>query len=172
MADRSTDGVTVGKFYRVSAVRVHEWHGLCNSWVLVVGPKHEDREIIGFQWEHFHVDWRFAPKRVFDYLVSIRDEESGVHGWTVLDPDTHGNRVILEGPTLRRMKCKRDVPPYPSQRATWLPKLRERFACAKLTNGHCPHRGIPVSAMRREGDVLVCPGHGLRWSATTGELIR
>lgn len=170
--NRTTDGVTVGKFYRVPAVRVARWHGWRDIWIAVIGPKHEDAEIVGFPWQHFHVDWRFVQRRIFDQLSWIRGP-TYVHAYPIQDPDGAGTKVILEGPVLRRMKCKRTLAgPFPREAAHWIPKLEEKFACARLVNGLCPHRGIPVSAMHRDGDVLTCPGHGLRWSATTGELIR
>ena len=167
-----TEQVTVGKFYMVPAVRVVDWHGCKNEWIAVIGPKHEDAEIIGFKWQHFHIDWRFAPRRVFDRMASIMGG-AYVHAYPIQDPDGRGDKAILEGPVLRRLKCKRELSgPFPRAAARWIPALEEKFACARLVNGLCPHRGIPVSAMHRDGDVLTCPGHGLRWSATNGELIR
>jgi hypothetical protein len=160
--------VTIGKFYRVPAVLVAEWHRF-RGWLPVIGPMHEDSEIIGFPWQHFHCDWRFMPHKLFEGLSYPRGPEF-VYSWPIQCPDGRGDRVILEGPTLKLMKCKRELPSFPRvAKDAWPEKLRTKYACARLINGHCPHRGIPVSAMRRDGDILECPGHGLRWNALTGE---
>ena len=157
----------LGKYYQVPAVRVDNWHGF-EGWLPVVGPKHEDAEIIKFPWEHFHIDWRFAARSLFDYIASFRGA-SYVLAWPVQCPDTRGERVIQEGPILKRMTYKRETPQFPPRPSTsWAPVLAQKYACAKLINGVCPHRGIPVSAMHREGDILTCPGHGLQWNAITG----
>lgn len=156
----------VGKFYEVPAVRVSEWHRFV-GWLPVIGPFHEDAEIVGFKPHHFHADWRFMPQRLWKYFKDWRTE-GGHFGWPIQCPDNRGKRVILEGPTLKRMTYKRDPGRFPIQNARWLEPLGRAMACAKLTNGVCPHRGIPVSAMHREGDILTCPGHGLQWNAITG----
>jgi len=159
----------VGRIYRVPAVLVTGWWHY-RGWLPVIGPMHEDAEFLNFPWPHFHVDWRFAPEAVWE---SHRDfPNQGSHfAMPIQCPDKRGNQVIVRGPELRRMKCKRAPGRFPVERANerWLPALRAKFACAKLINGTCPHRGIPVSAMYRDGDILTCPGHGLQWNALTGE---
>lgn len=164
---RMADSMTVGKFYTVPAVRVRTWHGF-SGWLPVIGPKHEDAEFINFPWQHYHLDWRFAPDSVFKKLSYWRGP-TFVYGAAIQCPDTRGTRVIDEGPVQKRMKCKREPPAYPFDSAPWVKALAAKYACAKLTKGLCPHRGIPVTAMIRDGDILTCPGHGLRWNALTGE---
>jgi hypothetical protein len=158
--------VIIGKFYQVPAVRVLDWHGF-EGWLPVIGPKHEDKEIVGFPWEHFHLDWRFVPRRVFDWIAGIRGPQY-VYASPIQCPNMRGERVIDEGPILKRMTYKRELPPFPRAPTSWVPVLAKKYACAKLINGVCPHRGIPVSAMHRDGDILTCPGHGLQWNAITG----
>lgn len=158
----------VGQFYQVPAVRVATWHDFV-GWLPVIGPMHEDAEFVKFPWQHFHLDWRFVPTRMWNKIGN--GLYPGHHfAWPVQCPDNNGKRVILEGPVPKRMKCKRDPGRFPVEKAinSWLKPLSEAFACAKLVNGVCPHRGIPVSAMHREGDILTCPGHGLQWNAITG----
>jgi hypothetical protein len=167
MADQHVE-YEVGRFYRVPSVRVLAWRGF-TGWLPVIGPKHEDAEVVNFPWPHFHMDWRFAPERVFGWYQDIRGP-SYVYGAVIQCPDRHGLKVVAEGPTPKLMKCKRASPPYPAD-VPWIAALTKQFACAKLIKGACPHRGIPVSAMIRNGDVLTCPGHGLRWSAITGEAL-
>lgn len=167
---KSPDNPIVGKFYAVPAVRVTTWNSF-RGWLPVVGPKHEDADFINFPWSHFHIDWRFAPGRMLVYCGGWRGQDHAL-AWPVQCPDSYGKQVILEA-SLRRMKCKREAIRFPVERAEekWLPALRDKYACAKLIKGVCPHRGIPVSAMHRDGDVLTCPGHGLSWHAITGELV-
>jgi hypothetical protein len=160
--------VNIGEFYRVPAVLVREWWGF-KGWLPVMGPMHEDSEFVNFPWQHFHIDWRFAPTRVWN---ANRDWplEGSHFGSPIQCPDKRGDRVIVQGPELRRMKYKRDPGRYPIGRARWLQAMQKRFACSKLINGTCPHRGIPVSAMHQDGDILTCPAHGLQWNAVTGLL--
>lgn len=158
----------IGRYYRVPAVLVNEWWGYV-GWVPVIGPKHEDAEIIGFPGQHFHVNWRFAPREIWKQFGDSPWE--GQHfAFPIQCPDSRGAQVIERGPEVRLMKCKRDPGAFPMARAEkrWLPELRAKYACTKLLNGACPHRGIPVSAMHRDGDILTCPGHGLQWNAVTG----
>jgi hypothetical protein len=160
----------IGQFYQVPAVRVATWHKFV-GWIPVIGPMHEDTEFVNFPYQHFHIDWRFVPREIWS-KIGNRNYANHHFAWPIQCPDTYGKQVILEGPTLRRMKCKRDAGKFPIERAKWLEPLRQSLGCAKLTNGLCPHRGIPVSAMHREGDILTCPGHGLQWNAVTGLLHR
>lgn len=166
---------TVGRFYMVEAVRVIDWHGFHGIWLPIIGPKHEDADVIGFDAVHWHVDWRFASQRVVDRILSIPTSRgtSSVYAWPVSDPDGWNRKAIDQGPELRRMKCKREWPAMPWEKLNraWLPKLAAKYACARLKNGKCPHRGIPVSEMKREGDILICPAHALKWSAITGEAV-
>ena len=158
----------IGKFYKVPAVRVATWHKFV-GWLPVIGPMHEDAEFVNFPWQHFHINWGFVPNCIWDKIGNAL--YPGHHfAWPIQCPDGHGKRVILEGPVMKRMKYKRDPGRFPVEaaRAKWLVRLEQSMACAKLINGVCPHRGIPVSAMHREGDILTCPGHGLQWNAITG----
>lgn len=159
----------IGRYYRVPAVLVEEWWGFRGGWIPVIGPMHEDAEIVNFPWQHFHIDWSFAPRELWKLWGNNRYQ--GEHfAHPIQCPDTLGHKVIQRGPELRLMKCKRDAGRFPIDigMKRWLPKLQAKFACAKLVNGVCPHRGIPVSAMHRDGDILTCPGHGLQWNAVTG----
>ncbi|MDB6104121.1 MAG: hypothetical protein JWO52_4120 [Gammaproteobacteria bacterium] len=156
----------IGKFYEVPAVYARDWWGF-DGWIPVLGPMHEDAEIVGFPWQHFHIDWRFARRNLFDFVANIKGPQL-VYASPIQCPDRSGKRVIAEGPILKRMTYKRELLPFPRMPNTWVPVLAKKYACTKLVNGLCPHRGIPVSAMHREGDILTCPGHGLQWNAITG----
>ena len=55
----------VGKYYEVPHVRT-KWPGTGGRviWVPVLGPSHDDVEIIKFEHEHWHVDYRFLTARL------------------------------------------------------------------------------------------------------------
>lgn len=162
----------IGRRYLVQAVLANSFYGLKNIWIPVIGPRHEDAEVIRFPHLHWHIDWRFASQRLYR-MVHFRPSGTP-YGIVLSCPDAVGDKVVIEGPILRRMVCKRDLVQYPHSYATWGNALREHMrqrGCDALVNGKCPHRGIPAEAMIRDGDVLTCPGHGLRFSATTGALL-
>lgn len=162
----------IGQFYRVPAVRVKNWCGF-SGWLPVIGPKHSDAEVIKFPWPHWHIDWRFAPTKAWNTASAVR-LPGYVYGRPIQCPNNRDEVVVQEGPADRLMKCKRALPSYieplnANWKHDWITELRNMFCETKITNGLCPHRGIPASAMIREGDVLICPGHGLRFNALTGE---
>lgn len=158
----------VGHYYRVPCVRVTEWWG-AHGWLPIIGPKHEDAEIIRFDNEHFHLDWRFVSQRLFKRMSGVRGP-SYVYSSPISCPDNRGGRVVLEGPTLKRRLCKRDWPALPP--LPWRAALEEAFVGKRMKNGICPHRGIPLVNCPVVDDVVTCPTHGLRWNVTTGELVR
>jgi hypothetical protein len=164
----SSEVKVVGRYYRVPSVYVKDFHDFI-GWLPILGPRHEDAEIVAFPWQHFHVDWRFAPAKLCRRL-SWRGPEY-VLAYPLQCPDSRGAKVIVEGPTLQRMKMKRPQFQFPDN-GGWVDRLRRHHACDKIVQGRCPHRGLPVEAMHREGDILTCPGHGLRFNALTGEALQ
>lgn len=162
----------IGRRYVVPAVLANRFYGLSDIWIPVIGPRHEDSEVIRFPHMHWHIDWRFAPSKLWN---RFHHRPSAARYGIVLNcPNMDGDRVVIEGPQPRRMTCKRDLPPYPHKYAQWSEALREHMrqrGCDALVNGRCPHRGVPAESMIRDGDVLTCPAHGLQFSATTGLLL-
>lgn len=160
----------IGKWYRVPAVRVAEWRGF-RGWLPVIGPKHEDAELIGFKPWHWHLNLPFVPKRAYwDVFYS------SAYAVPISCPDNNGKQVVMDGPLLRRMKCVREWPPYPLDKIKgprgWLPKLEAAYSSCKLKPGMvCPHRGIPLASVPAVDGIVTCPGHGLRWNIETGELV-
>jgi hypothetical protein len=177
VADSYFHAYEVGKFYRVPCIKTTKrcsyGHG---AFVPIIGPEHADAEFLNFPHSHWHIDWRFASAQVF----------SRAH-WGHLRPSSHVYAVVLqrwawgsplynhafiEGDVvMKRMKCKRVLPPYPFKDAKWLPKLEAAFASARMTGMVCPHKGLPLEGCPLDGDVVQCPGHGLRWNIKTGELV-
>lgn len=179
----------IGQSYRVPCVkaakrysdgrRIETWSG---QWIPVLGPIHEDGEIIGFPYPHWHVDWRFASDAVFRRAQGIRQN------WAVLAvpimkhpkksyelaPDMLERIVLSDTPVLRLRKCKRVSPKWTDIRGVdvhWLKPLEKHCADMKMRNMVCPHRGLPLQGCPQDGDVVHCPGHGLKWNVNTGELV-
>lgn len=160
----------IGKFYSVPTV-----FGLFgykyDHWP-VLGPMHDDKEVIGFPYVHYHYDFRFFNISQWDF--ALRYTMGGPpHGMVMsYNPELTGTKP---GPIIfRRRKCQREYPEFPSEIASsgWLPKLQEKYRDATLKDWTCPHkgaslRGLPID----EAGCVTCPLHGLRWNIETGKLI-
>lgn len=164
----------VGKFYRVPCVLAHKRFACGAGWVPVIGPLHEDAEIINFQDEHFHIDWRFVTERMLkraqyfgamsEFTRPIQIRTSKLYG----DQD----KIVLDGPVVKRLLCHREFGTYPRRPARWQPVLDAVYRDCKLKPGMvCPHKGIPLESVRAVDGIVTCPGHGLRWNVETGELV-
>lgn len=161
----------VGRYYLVPCVRFAPFD-LPEKWMPVFEPYHSDPELscIG---PHYHKDLRFLPTR--DRVTDGPEWESPELTRVLRAEDCIG------WPVLRKMKCKRQTPVWPSigraqdnaQRV--FRAFYRSYENRPLLCGRCPHRGVPASAMARtEIDgrrVLVCPGHGLTFDAETGRVI-
>ena len=177
-ADELKTPPVVGKLYMVPCIWAER------EWWPIMGPQHEDAEIIGFRAQHRHYDLRFVSPIQMDRLCE-RGWWKGALPWgedVVLtekpDGDAHGRVCIKRGtPRYRRLKCWREQPPYQVDgvsRPPWVAPLEQKLAGARIKCGKCPHRGLPLESLPREPgiDIVTCPGHGLRWNLKTGELIR
>lgn len=156
----------IGKYYRVPCVltKKHSWLG--SGWQPIIGPMHEDSGVVNFPYDHWHIDLRFVDGRRYKSLKRMSP-----YAWPIMKEGRWGGPIVLEGPTLQRLRCKREFPQYPHGQAKWLPLLQKEFRDVKMTNMVCPHRGLPLEGCPRDGDVVQCPGHGLRWNVKTGELV-
>lgn len=177
----------VGKRYSVpclKTVKNHAWDRLWRGeWIPVIGPEHQDAEIIGFPWKHWHIDWRFVSKRVFERTLSqkLSREAGNVFNFVLqrfaVQQENDGTKYETGEPfhlgevVMRRAMCRRAMPGYPYHRATWLPALAKACSGMKMKNMVCPHRGMPLKGCDTTGDVVTCPAHGLRWNVKTGDLV-
>jgi len=176
----------VGQHYMVPCARTVQltdgvpgtFDHACGAWTPVIGPRHTDREIIGFSFEHYHYDLRFLPLRLFNHLTWGGKSPQGAYGTVAFAKPTC---TRLEGPIWRRRKCRREQPPYPVQYGSgpalrqhpWLGHLEDAFADRTLpTCKTCPHRGILLTSQPAVDGRVTCPGHGLTWDTVTGALIR
>ena len=170
MSDRNT--YIVGKFYDVPTV-YRLIYGVRMDWP-VIGPMHEDAEIINFPWEHYHIDWRFVPVRICR-SVAVKWHSYGLAGVYAIvlhaRPEVHPKG--LPAPVMKRMKCKMEFPEFPEHVARWLHELRKKYAGCKLKPGMvCPHRGVPLASLPSVDGIVTCPAHGLKWNVETGELVQ
>lgn len=172
----SPTDVVVGRRYKVPCIR----RVCCDrfqsdqraDWIPVIGPIHDDKEVIGFAPLHLHRDYRFIKETPFSFnpsdalsrlgRVQRVNDDDGLN-------DDDGWRFTTEC-AIKHRKCIRltDV---------WTPvgftrPLEEAYRRCRIgPDALCPHRGIPLAAGARLPDgSTVCVGHGLRWSAK-GELL-
>lgn len=137
-------------------------------FIPILGGLHEDREIIGFPDDHWHIDWRFVPETSWRAIGKLYSRERD-HNTTA------AYRVISEKNTTgiifrKKRKCLRSHITFPSI-GQWHEKLEETYASARMKCMTCPHRGISLIGSPAVNGALICPGHGLAWSAKTGAMI-
>lgn len=160
----------IGKMYLVPCVHVKSGYVsfLKSDWTPVIGPKHDDAEIVSFVPEHFHIDWRFIrPSDIGDEKEVLRS-----HG-KVIDVK-YVDRKIEN----RRRKCKQEMPEFPVKYngidiVSWLPELERAFRDVKLKPDCrvCPHRGGPLTGLPVKNGMVVCSLHGLRWRLSDGAMV-
>jgi hypothetical protein len=157
-------------------------------WVPVIGPLHDDTEIIGLPARHWHVDFRFAGARVLLRMATIRPPITADGDDDLVEKCM--TRVITDDPewtwagredgerALTMLRPGRGMPFHNprdddrTQPLMWLRPLEAAYYDARLPADGCracPHRGLPLRGqpVDEEGGVT-CPGHGLRWHAVTG----
>lgn len=159
----------VGRRYMVPTVKGHIYRRL-RHWP-VIGPMHEDAEIINFPRSHFHIDWRFVPESDFRYALRFGKTFRVLSLVMTFGPETN-NPDGVEPVTVRSRKCYRADIEFPV--VFFTQPLELKYASSALKEGLiCPHRGLPLTGMKPDADGnVVCPGHGLRWNVCTGKLVR
>lgn len=169
----------IGRMYLVPCV--YGIWGTLRDWWPVLGPWHEDREIIGFPKPHYHLDPRFVREltphrtRTLTPIMTVREFSMPMQEW---EATTHkgvpviGTGQKLGDPVLRRRRLRRHMPEYPRAVAPWLTRLECAYRNHRLKAGLvCPHRGAPLRGLPVDSSGCVtCPLHGLRWNVATGEL--
>ena len=145
-----------------------------DGWVPIFGPRHSDAEELQFPVEHYHVDWRFVPEAAFKW--ACRPYVPTPLGQVLSKTDRSGLNGV---PVPKRRKCRRPMPIFPrvtlGESGMRWKRLEQAMtkSCSRLKPGNiCPHRGIDLTPYAAADGTAVCPGHGLRWNLTTGQLIR
>lgn len=156
----------IGKFYSVPCVK-SQWQWM--PTVPILGPMHEDREIIDFPEHHYHIDWRFVSARAWQRRLSASPGKGKSNGHKVLGLPI-SERNICSDVFMHRLLCKREMPEFPL--SAWLTELEPLYASRRLTEDFvCPHRGIPLAGCPVKNGVVICPGHGLAWNVETRKLV-
>lgn len=175
----------IGQRYKVPTVFGY-LYGQYKPWP-VLGPRHDDKEIIGFELVHYHLDLRFVNPADYRHLCHFGPPHRHVlHDMPVPGQTKPGNFPL--GPVVFRWrKYYRETPVFPQLAAEWSSQPSypaERSApwmnlLEKAYEGHrlgldliCPHRGASLKNMPVVDGCITCPLHGLQWDAATGELRR
>lgn len=156
----------VGKYYLVPAI----WYKFFErvTWWPVLGPPHEDGELLEFPYQHYHHDWRFTPwcgyNRARDGYGRF-SADARPFAWPLM---RHGEPVP-EFPTLKRLQCKRrmKMPAELTKPGQGFSVVQKHFAGHTVKEGPhgliCPHRGAPLHTISPDEDgVVTCLLHGLR----------
>lgn len=178
----------VGRYYLVPQLRQIRTSTKIDKpplllWIPVHGPQHEDAEIIGFRYQHYHVDTRFMSDAfLFHYLAKYKSEyylmgktfaEEAMIIPVIVESQSVYFKVESPEPVLRKRRCYREMPDFPPGTTTGFgPRLRAVYADCQLDpeNPICPHRGFKLSGLPDRDGVVICPGHGLSFNLTTGRL--
>ena len=163
-ANPSPVNCVVGRYYNLPCINLSvktSYHSFWGKWVPLIGPPHQDNEIVNFPYWHIHTDTRF---------LTLDDSPPALHA--------AGAPVCFGGPyheffqniinnsnlQVKRLQCRRAEPlAFPS--APWRGDLQNAYADSRAVDGICPHRGIPIACGHQLAPGLrQCPGHGLVWS--------
>lgn len=151
----------VGCYYLVPTVQ-GRWYGINAVWP-VIGPRHNDKDIIGFKPEHYHLDVRFVPQRVI--AATFRAD-------IYLDFFKGPLHEVSSPLVNRRRRLKRQMPEYPMVKMRWHEDLETCFRAHVLGKRMlCPHRGVPLKGQPVRDGIVTCPAHGLQWNVASGRLV-
>lgn len=178
MTDKITEvqAVEVGQYYLVPTVFAR-WSGYAARAWPVIGPKHNDKHCLGFEWDHYHHDARFFPFQYHPY-----DDQSwmSVMSRPVMTSEAM-NPNGLPPIVWKRFKCRRLLNPIQdhltirAQTVKGFQCLHSEFAGRQATHDGrgwvCPHRKVPLAGQPVEDGVIVCPLHLLRIDAETGKVL-
>lgn len=171
----------IGKRYTVPCVSMaNNSHYLfrCGEVIPIIGPLHEDAAIIKFPHDHWHIDFRFLSKPMWERLARFHAIQ--VHGHVIKSCLTRG------GVCMQRLHCKRAMPEFPTEidairpagyfkkPVPWLAEMQEAYkGCVIKSNcATCPHKGFQLAGLPSNNGVVVCPGHGLAWDVATGRMVK
>ena len=167
----------VGESYRVPVAH-GTWSGIEKQWV-VLGPFHEDREIIGFEHDHYHLDPRFVSKRVWltytEAAGGVREIIARPLSVSTRGPESEGGWKAPVFVGYQRRRMIRMVSPEAVrsvfEAAKWMGELQECYD-GHLRGTICPHRGGDLRGFAPDKNGCVtCTLHGLTWNTRTGRLV-
>lgn len=173
--DKMTEPPVVGRFYLVPTV-FYSWTDRKMVWP-VMGPKHEDREHLKFEPQHYHVDIRFLTAMQFRHLNRFpwREPNERTAAHPISEVEEWGP---LPAPVYRRRKCRAAGHDYPEELTIRAKNFCALYAayegkqCARGKSGWiCPHKNFPLGSIKPRYGVIVCPLHGLNINAATGKVL-
>jgi len=157
----------VGRYYMVPVIDFR-YCGCDGQWP-TLGPAHHDRDDVGFEPVHFHVDFRFLTARQVQQITG--------HYWggsaeqtVAAAPLNQRGREVPRKPYLAKRRCRVSGWTYsPPSRPRWLDAFDKRYGKIaeprRLADGRllCPHRKVDLSSFEPDADgIVTCPLHGLR----------
>lgn len=178
------DAPVIGESYSVPCVQTdREWNRWGGNPIPVIGPEHEDAEIVKFEAPHWHVDWRFVSPKRFDHLIGLictpRKQSIGfLPAIVVVAPDAAIFRLDRR---MYRQSITFPTTDGDNGKVKFGKPLEDAFATQRLKCEKCPHKGITLTGQpwhmqpnpppvpgsaKGMPDVQpyrVCPGHGLAW---------
>jgi hypothetical protein len=166
-ANPSPVNCVIGRYYNLPCINLGSkasHHSFWGEWVPLIGPPHQDKEIVNFPYWHIHTDTRFLTLDD-SYRSSYASGAPVCFG----GPSPYLDKVyedLINNSTLqvKRLQCRRAKPlAFPF--APWRKELQNAYADSHAVDGICPHRGIAIACGHRLAPGLrQCPGHGLVWS--------
>lgn len=166
----------VGKFYRVPTLYCKH-HTLVSHWPLI-GPKHNDAQFFKtFEWDHFHVDYRFlsaSQRRTSTSRKRTVAENSAAS--PIINQPIEGARSYMmhttNTPQVRLKKCSASDTPYPYREMEPVKEIQKHFRegergvrCVRTRDGRalCPHQKADLTSFPVQADgTVICPLHGLK----------
>jgi len=155
--------------------------GMLPGWWPVIGPEHEDAALFDFPHQHWHFDLRFLSTKQLENRMR-RPFGGSMHDVAEMLSFPLTNHGDLSAPEYRKRRCFREQPDWSAWLTATRPRRPDKMAKLErvtLAGGQtlkacrvCPHRGLHLGSMPVVDGIITCPGHGLRWHASTGELVR
>ena len=164
----------IGKVYMVPCLPLQVDGLALPVDIPVLGDWHTDKELAA-DFEHAHVDVRFIElAKLVKYGWSHNVFSQYFTHAAVLGHLPQQRAALRERPMLCVAKL--------NQNEHWMAgpggyleavarNLKNGGAKLNLNCKVCPHRGTPLNSIKPTNGIILCPAHGLRFSAETGEII-
>lgn len=160
------DKVEVGRFYLAPTVK-HRFGLFVRDWP-IIGPLHEDKEVIGLGAYHYHFDFRFLDNDVMNWMI----KRFGYEHKFVLSQHSLEDPLQFQPVIYKRRKCRREFNRWPVEMVPWYPALVEKYKDQHLGPAMiCPHKGASLKGVQVKDGCVQCPLHGLIWDVKTGEMV-
>lgn len=180
--------VELGKFYKVPCIL-----NLAGGLVPINSYLHNDKKIIGVDFRHWHIDWRFVNAKFYQqelvgrnetWPISAREVGFPLVYYTIPPHDVYlkwaSNTTKIH---YRTLKCKRNYSAGKFFTDRFDPindftkRMESHFRGSKLKQVDgvliCPHKGVHIDTnCKDENGNYVCPGHLLRFNPKTLKCVK